>query len=174
MASEQFKSTFIELCRFAIKILEDVKKQGVPVPVEPSLINLALIQISLQDANTMTHTFIKESLQYWELIYIKDERFLTENAQVLFSELPKEYITGLVDLIGQRHPDGTLVIPPPSREHIWEFVHLLVQHSIRHIHEIRAFKAVVNPDGSVTKKYTVEYFKEVSVKKLVQQWNVGM
>lgn len=128
----------------------------------------------------MIEKFIIKSSAYWPQIKDKDVKFLIENASVLFAELPEQYIKGFCQLFDMSDKQGNPMVSEDRISEIWDFLHAMIRISIRHIHETRRPKEVevISKDDngenvkSKVVQYTQEYFPTLSVRNLVETWQV--
>lgn len=162
-----FMHNTIILCDLVIETVKWAQGEGFQTTLSPFLLQVGRGILSTKDPSTMIAGFIERSYSYWSSILSKDQKFLIDNAKILFAELPEDHVKAFSVLFASKNPDGSFVIPQETRDSVWEILHAMVTNCIRHIHLSRC------PD-KVTKRYTMDYFPNISVKGCVTAWHVSL
>lgn len=184
---QRFKGNALDLYDHNIAIVKWVEEQGTKTDINLLLFNLGRMMVNGWDPEYMITEFIKKTYTYWPSIKAKDEKFLINNAAVLFGDLPKENVEGFTRLYSLKRQNSTTktetyLVPQPSRDTVWDLLSAMVRNSIRFIHQKRRPEIItveeVKPDGSrvvkQTSKYRVEFFPDISVRRMIEVWNVEL
>ncbi|CAH6418659.1 Hypothetical protein POVN_LOCUS378 [uncultured virus] len=184
--AQRFKANLDDLVGLLSDTLAWVPSQGVASPIDALTMGFAKMYVSSMGAESSVHGFIEKSGMYWESIRAKDIDFLITNSDVLFAELPKDKVKAITSLFAMKNTAGDPLIHPDTLASIWDLLHAMVRCSIQHIHTTRSLKEfeeeqeVVDSKGVKSKvkvkvkRYAVEYFPTISVRKMVELWNVKM
>lgn len=168
---EKFQNNLLELIDLVKETVSWLNQNGYETKVSPFTISLGKAFVSTWDPNETIHTFIERSYEHWDRVQHKEEEFLTSNAEILFSGVSKEHISSFTEIFRlKENVDGkeVSVIPPETKDSIWEILHAMIRISIRHIHLTR--KPELNDNSKMA--YTVKYFPHISVRKNVEKWKV--
>src|SRR5579862_9778520 len=136
-AADVFHANLIELCQLVIDTVDWAKDEGVECKINSFHLIAAKAIISGWKPEDSITGFIEKSYMYWEKIRLRDEDFLSTNAKVLFAELPQESIEAFLDLFKLKDAKGSDIIPQDTRDSIWDFLKVMVECAIRHIHVTR-------------------------------------
>lgn len=176
---ERFKNNLLDLCQLLKDIVLYIKSQGCLDTFNPVLMDLGINFVRGIEAKKIIHNFIDKSYiitntnssnsteTYWDKIRMKDEEFLRNNLHIIFGMLPADMIKIFSDILNSKNKEGENILKKETWDSIWVFMDALIKGSIRYIHETRIPEVV---DGK--KKYTIEYFPQISISTQVKLWNI--
>lgn len=147
---------------FIKQILTDLHIQK-KSDIDPSLINLAIIFIKKINKDDIISNFINESYNYWNEIASKDENFLVNHCDIIFSGVSKEYIEKFKQLFINKK------INSEDKNILWDYLFSFVKISISYIHESRSPKIIDDKPA-----YSNKNFPDVKLQKCSKTWNVEL
>lgn len=149
-----FRETIGEICN----LLKEVAEKN-ETSLKPELFSVASMASVLIPESTMIEAFIDHSYRHWDDILSRKTQVIMEH----FSD-----ILGVsAELIPPREEweKMILVLGEEKTRELWSLIHILVSHSLRHIHLERMH------DG---KSYTVAYFPEVKVRPYAEKLSLKL
>jgi hypothetical protein len=168
---ERFLINLQSLIQLIREIIANAKKEKIAVPVEPEMIDFAVLVISGIEPRKIINTFLLRSFNHWDEVKIRNVDFFKSTTKTLFAGVPEENINNFILLYDTIKKDGTKLIDKDYENQIFSFFEAMIRQSICFIHQER------RPD-TITKKYTVPAYSsigdsgKISVGKLVDEWKI--
>lgn len=162
---ERFHTNSIEFCRLVKDVIAHADMNGFSLPISPIMLDIAIGILSNSDPDLIVETFIKRSAAHWNAIHAKDIHFFRTQGLDVFNGLPEAQVQAFNSLFDMKDANGNPIIDVDTLDEFWSFFHSFVKISVCHIHLQR------KPDPT-TKKYTQNYFGDISIKKQVDQWQI--
>lgn len=167
---KRFLQNVCSLMQLTREIIQQAQRDGVAVPVDPTIVEMAEMFVIQIDPRSVINTFIMRSFNHWQEVEKRNVAFFKETTRTLFQGVSEENIVKFLALYDTIKPDGTRLIDAGYEKQFFEFFEAMIKQAICYIHQERKL-------DPVTKKYTVSAYPEikgvkVSVKDLVAQWKV--
>lgn len=109
--------------------------------VDPNILAAANLLIDFTDKKEIVSVMVERSVDHWEAIRIKDEKFFIENAHKVFSPPSKdkggaktEDINAFKIMFTAVNADGKPLVGKDNRENLWTYIHNLTRIMIRYSH----------------------------------------
>jgi hypothetical protein len=163
---ERFKERVVQFCDFIKNILSEANSNGIETPASPFVLDLIKNFIKKEESEKIITTFILRSHNSWERALSRERDYFRTDGLKAFYGIPEKNIEEFNQLFDTHKPDGTLLFDETIQEGVWELFHSLIKTSVCYIHQTR------KPDP-VTKKYTQNFFPEISIKKQVDMWKLS-
>jgi hypothetical protein len=162
---ERFKDRVIQFCDFVKGILQEANDNGIETPASPFVLDLIKNFIKKEESDKVVTTFILRSHTSWERAYNREEDYFRSDGLKAFYGIPEKNLDEFNQLFDMKKPDGSPLFDQTIQEGIWEMFQSLIKTAICYIHYMR------KPDPT-TKKYTQNFFPEISIKKQVELWKL--
>jgi hypothetical protein len=163
---ERFKERVIQFCDFIKNILTEANNNGISTPASPFVLDLIKNFIKKEEADKIITTFILRSHNSWERALNRERDYFRTDGPKAFYGIPEKNLEEFNLLFDTKKPDGSLLFDESVQEGVWEMFQSLIKTSICYLHYMR------KPDP-VTKKYTQNFFPEISIKKQVEMWKLS-
>jgi len=167
---ERFKERVIQLCEFVKNILAEAKENGLETPASPFVMDLIINFIKKEDSDKVITTFILRSHASWDRAHAKEQDYFRTDGLKAFYGIPEKSLEDFNQLFDVKKADGSLLFDESTQEGIWEMFHSLIKNSVCYIHCQRDLKE--DPETG-KKKYTKNFFPEISIKKNVEMWKIA-
>lgn len=126
---DRFKKTLVEFSQRCLDIYNDCyKRRGEKHEFGENFIVVVGDVLSGKDGRLLITQFIVRSYKYWDTIKLKNEKFFINNADIIFNEIPDNYIKQFKKLFENN------LLDDDDKECIWAFVFSLVKISIKYLH----------------------------------------
>lgn len=166
LPQERFKDRVLQFCDFVKTILTDANNNGIQTPASPFVMDLIKNFIKKEESDKVVTTFILRSHASWDRAYEREKDYFRTDGLKAFYGIPEKNLEEFNQLFDIKKPDGSPLFDETIQEGIWEMFHSLIKTAICHIHVSR------KPDPT-TKKYTQNFFPEISIKKQVELWKIS-
>jgi hypothetical protein len=163
---ERFKDRVLQFCDFVKDILIEANNNGIQTPASPFVLDLIKNFIKKEEADKIVTTFILRSHTSWERAHQREKDYFRNDGLKAFYGIPEKNLEEFNLLFDVKKADGTLLFDETIQEGVWEIFHSLIKNAVCFIHVSR------KPDPT-TKKYTQNFFPEISIKKQVELWKIS-
>jgi hypothetical protein len=163
---ERFKDRVIQFCDFIKDILTEANNNGIQTPASPFAMDLIKNFVKKEESDKVVTTFILRSHNSWERAYNREKDYFRTDGLKAFYGIPEKNLEEFNLLFDVKKTDGTLLFDETVQEGVWEMFQSLIKTAICFIHTSR------KPDPT-TKKYTQNFFPEISIKKQVELWKIS-
>jgi hypothetical protein len=163
---ERFKDRVIQFCDFVKNILQEANNAGIQTPASPFVMDLIKNFIRKEDSDKIVTTFILRSHASWDRAEKKERDYFRTDGLKAFYGIPEKNLEEFNQLFDTKKPDGTLLFDDTIQEGVWEMFQSLIKTAVCYVHQQR------KPDPE-TKKYTQNFFPDISIKKQVEMWKLS-
>ena len=169
---ERFFENMLGLTSFIKVLVEKVSDAGHKI-VNPMIIDIAMVILNNYDKNKIIENFILYSHDYWDQIFMKDERFIHENCLIIFQDLPKNHVEAFTHIFLLKNKNGEFIIDSDDKDIIWEYFSSFIKISIKYIHEKRVCVEKI-VDGKMIPRWLHDYMKHINLQSEAKRWNVKL
>ena len=163
---ERFKDRVVQFCDFIKDILTEANNNGIQTPASPFAMDLIKNFVKKEESDKVVTTFILRSHASWERALNREKDYFRTDGLKAFYGIPEKNLEEFNQLFDVKKTDGTPLFDETVQEGIWEMFHSLIKTAVCFIHTSR------KPDPT-TKKYTQNFFPEISIKKQVEMWKIS-
>lgn len=165
LPEERFKERLVQFCEYIKGILQEANDAGIETPASPFVMDFIKNFIRKEESDKVVTTFVLRSFATWEKIKNREKDFLRTDGLKAFAGIPEKNVEEFNKLFDIKRPDGTPLMDDSTMEGVWQLFESLIKLSVIFVHHQRC------PDPT-TKKYTKNFFPDMSVKKQVEMWGI--
>lgn len=123
---KRFRANFVEFIGFLEQVVNDARSKGFD-KINPFLIQLAAGYLAKADDDFVIESFIGRSRSHWGQIEVRDEKYLIDAAEDIFSGVPVENIKPFKELFSAGY------VSKDDMELFWEYYRGFVVISLKHL-----------------------------------------
>lgn len=177
-APERFKNNLGVLFEIFERIIPEANAKGLDTTLLMLALPVGRDKLEKTKSDTIINGFISKSYKYWDKIYTKDTSFFADNATSIFDEAPPVILDIVKTIFTVNAPDGGKYVSEETEIEVWNLLKSLVKISINYVHTQREMRTIqeTDKDGNThtIKKYTKEFYPQLSISKLKEKWSVNI
>jgi hypothetical protein len=123
---KRFRTNFDAFLEFLEQIISDAQDKGFS-KIEPLVLGMAKMFLARLDDKVIIEQFIGRSRSHWTKIYERDEKYLLDFADDIFSGLPVDKVQFFKDLFSGGY------ISDEDKNTLWEYYRIFVVISLKYL-----------------------------------------
>ncbi len=165
---DRFCVNMNDMAQLAAELLQKANGLGCFI-VDPTLVALGLQALETYDRTMLITRFIDYSVEYWDQIKERNQNFIEQNIDSIFSNLPMGDVKAFHQLFKATNAKGDPIIDNNDREDIWQYMDAFVMICLDYIHWERIPDVIERNDEKMA-IYRRHFMDNIKLERHCKTW----